>query len=252
MIKRKEEFSLKELINIFLPKLWIVVIVSLLLGVATTLYALLNGDDQYTSTTKIHVIKDSSQDFNASDVTFAEGFLQTYLQVITYRDFHAKVWSDFIENNEVVENNKYYVDLEGNRVQVSVSSIGASISASVVQDILSISVTTTNKYLSCSIAKSVANVIQNKTHEVLAYPKGVVNASVVQNAEPSSVPNSRRVLLHTVIGVGVGAVLSMVVIFMFDFMDVIIHDKKKLEDNFDIPVLGVIPRFVAEEGKGKK
>ena len=34
--------------------------------------------------------------------------------------------------------------------------------------------------------------------------------------------------------------------------DVVIHDKKKLEDNFDMPILGVIPRFNTDEGKNEK
>ena len=34
----------------------------------------------------------------------------------------------------------------------------------------------------------------------------------------------------------------MVVIFVLNQFDVVIHNKKKIEDNFDIPVLGVIPR----------
>ena len=50
----------------------------------------------------------------------------------------------------------------------------------------------------------------------------------------------------------VGAVLSMALIFVMDMFDVIIHDKKKIEDTFDVPILGVIPRFLAEEGKSKK
>lgn len=44
----------------------------------------------------------------------------------------------------------------------------------------------------------------------------------------------------------------MAVIFVANMLDVTIRDKKKIEDNFDIPVLGVIPRFISEEGKAKK
>ena len=68
MRKRNEDFSLKELINIFLPKLWIIAIVAMLFGGIMMGYSKFIKDDTYTSTTKIHVIKASSLDFAVSDV----------------------------------------------------------------------------------------------------------------------------------------------------------------------------------------
>ena len=44
----------------------------------------------------------------------------------------------------------------------------------------------------------------------------------------------------------------MAVVFIINVMDVTIRDRKKLEDSFDVPVLGVIPRFITEEGKAKR
>ena len=87
---------------------------------------------------------------------------------------------------------------------------------------------------------------------MLAYPDDVVTVKILQIAKAPSSPNSRNVLFNTMIGIAVGAVLSMALIFVMDMFDVIIHDKKKIEDTFDVPILGVIPRFLAEEGKSKK
>ena len=39
----------------------------------------------------------------------------------------------------------------------------------------------------------------------------------------------------------------MAVVYVSAMFDVVIHDRKKLEDNFDIPVLGVIPRYDVDE-----
>ena len=50
----------------------------------------------------------------------------------------------------------------------------------------------------------------------------------------------------------VGAVMAMAFVFILNIFDIVIHDKKKIQDTFDIPILGVIPRFLAEEGKSKK
>ena len=57
--------------------------------------------------------------------------------------------------------------------------------------------------------------------------------------------------MNTAIGVVIGAVITMTFVFVMNMFDVVIHDKKKIEDTFDIPILGVIPRFLTEEGKTK-
>ena len=135
-------------------------------------------------------------------------------------------------------------------IKLTADQIRGFISSDSQQDIITISVTTGNRMLSKAIAESIAYVFTEE--DVLAYPDDVVNFKIVQIAKPPSSPNSRNVLLNTMIGVAIGSILSMALIFVMNMFDVIIHDKKKIEDSFDIPILGVIPRFLAEEGKSKK
>ena len=244
MKKKNEEFKIKELIDIFLPKLWIIVLVSLVLAATLGSYAAFVKDDTYTSTTKIHVIKQSDLgvDFGVKDVEFANSYLQTYIEVLKIPDFLNEVVQDFKENHK--DDPEYYANGWDKLVG---KSIAGYISASTAQDLITVSVTTADPLLSCGLANSIANVIQNG--KTLAYPEGVIKAKTVQKAEPSEA-NSRRELLSAVIGGAIGLAVSMAVIFVFSIADVTIRDKKKLEDNFDIPILGVIPRFIAEEDKG--
>ena len=62
-------------------------------------------------------------------------------------------------------------------------------------------------------------------------------------------PDSKHELRWSAVAGLCGAVLSMVVIFVYSLFDVTIYDKKKIEDSFNIPVLGIIPKFISEEGK---
>lgn len=250
MKKRTEEFKIKELLDVFIPKLWIIVIISLVLAVGMGAYSAFVKDDTYTSTTKIHVIKQSELgvDFGVNDVEFANSYLQTYIEVLKIPDFLNVVVEDFKENHHKYETYEgQYEDLGWNNLIGK--SIGGYVNASAAQDLITVNVTTGNPNLSCGIANSIANVI--KKGGTLAYPDGVIKAEIVQVAVPNAA-NSRRVVLGAIIGAAVGAILSMAVIFIFSITDVTIHDKKKLEDNFEIPILGVIPRFITEEDKGKK
>ena len=88
MRKRNEDFSLKELVNIFLPKLWLIMAISLVFGAVMAIYSKYIKDDTYTSTTKIHVIKNSSGvDYGVSDIDFANSYLETYVEALTIPDF---------------------------------------------------------------------------------------------------------------------------------------------------------------------
>ena len=251
MRKRNEEFSFKELINIFIPKLWLILIVALVFGSAMAVYSAILKDDTYTSTTRIHVTKEMGYgyDYAVSDVDFATSYLETYKMVVEIPDFLNSVLAHFEENHSAYEN--YEGEFEENEWdKLTADKIRGYIACDSQQDILTISVTTGNPILSRAIADSIAYVFTQE--DVLAYPDDVVNVKILQIAKPASSPNNRNVLLNTMIGVAIGAVLSMALIFVMNMFDVIIHDKKKIEDSFDIPILGVIPRFLTEEGKSKK
>ena len=131
------------------------------------------------------------------------------------------------------------------------SDIRGCISSSTKQDLLTVSVTSSNPSLSFGIANSIAAVFEDENQKFLAYPEDAVNEVAVVIPDNPSGPNSRKVVLNTLIGLVVGAVLAMVAVFIINMYDVVIHDKKKIEDNFDVPILGVIPRFITDEGKVK-
>ena len=251
MRKRNDEFSLKELINIFIPKLWLISIVALIFGSAMTVYSSVLKDDTYTSTTRIHVTKEMSYgyDYAVSDVDFATSYLETYKMVLTIPDFLNNVLAHLEETHVSYERyDGEYEDLGWN--ELTPDKIKNFISCDSQQDIITITVTTGHPILSRALADSIAYVFTQE--DVLAYPDDVVNVKILQIAKTPSSPNSRNVLLNTMIGVAIGTVISMAIVFVMDMFDVIIHDKKKIEDTFNIPILGVIPRFLTEEGKSKK
>ena len=249
MKKNNEEFSIKELINIFLPRLWLIVIVALVFGFCAAFYAVVLKDDTYTSTTRIHISKNTSgtSDLGVNDVEFATFYLETYIELIKIPDFLEKVLDDFRDG----EDYKAYIDSVGTE-NLTGASIRGYISTSKTQDILSISVTTPNSYLSYGLANSIQKVICNIDERVLAYPVEIVTPFTIQHPVRALSPNSHREVFTTIIGLAVGTILAMALIFIINVMDVTVRDRKKLEDSFDVPVLGVIPRFISEEGKAKK
>ena len=250
MRKRNEEFSLKELVNIFMPRLWLIMIVALICGSVMAVYSAMLKEDTYTSTTRIHVTKDQDYGYSyaVSDVDFATSYLETYKMVLTIPDFLNTALAYLRDNHDLYEEHVgEYEELGWDKL--GPDRIKGYISCDTQQDILTVSVTTEDPILSKAIADSIAYVFTEE--DILAYPDDVVKVKILQIAQAPAAPNSRNVLLNTAIGVVIGAVITMTFVFVMNMFDVVIHDKKKIEDTFDIPILGVIPRFLTEEGKTK-
>ena len=64
-------------------------------------------------------------------------------------------------------------------------------------------------------------------------------------ALPTS-PDSKNVVRNAVIGFAGGFLLAALAVFVISKLDVVVRSREKLEDNFDMPVLGVIPRLESD------
>ncbi len=240
MINKKNEITLGDIFGIFLPKLWLIIVASIVFGAAAGSYAMFLKDDTYTSTTKIHVVKSSTNSGNISsgDLSLVESALDNYVDALKSPDVANLVKDDIVNGAEY----KATYD-SGKWGDLSASQISGYVSLSATGERLVISVTSPDPELSCAIAKSMASVVE--TENILAYPDAMISIKVYQQATLGT-KNSHKVVTTTLIGILAGAFLAAAVIFIINLKDVTIRDKKRIEDNFDIPVLGVIPRFIEE------
>ena len=236
MKKRTEEFSLKELVSLFLPKMWLICIVALTLSLVLGGYAAFIKDDTYTSSAKMHVIKQTSTQISASDIDFISKVIDDYRVLITTDSFLNYVIQDIEDEHAYIENGwnitKGYV-----KSHVSTGAI--------TDDIIEISVTTDDPIKSHLIATAVSNVIKDRSHDIFAF-EDALNVKIVHPSSPGAV-NSKNVLRNVLIGFILGAAMTMLVIFVMSLFDIVIRDKKKLEETFDLPVIGLIPKYEIEE-----
>ena len=236
MKKLNEEFSVKDLIALFVPKIWIILIVSLVVSLAFGGYSAFIKDETYTSSAKMHVIKLTSSQISASDIDYVSKVIDDYKILITTDSFLSRVMTK-LESMNAYKNSGWTVSKEYIRSHMTTSVL--------TDDILEISVTTTDANKSHIIATAVSNVIQENSIELFAFGD-TLNVRIVHSSSISAA-NSKNVVRNAVIGFAGGAVVSMLAIFVLSLFDVVVHDKKKLEDSFDMPIIGLIPRFDVDE-----
>ena len=99
-------------------------------------------------------------------------------------------------------------------------------------------VTTTDQRLTHAIAKNLENELQD---EFADRYQDVFVVDVLDPAKEINPKDSKGTIKNAVIGFAIAFVLSVAGVWIYAALDVTVRDKKKLEDHFDIPVIGLIP-----------
>ncbi len=228
MIKQKEEISISEIFHIFLPKLWLICLVGIICGMVVGIYSKFIKDETYSSFSTMYVYK-SDSNVTTGDMTVAQDMVELYKIVLTSNDFLNSV----IFQMETLYGENYNLTTSSIKKSLSISTYGKNGAFRIV-------VTTTNPELSYQLASCI------EEYALPAIMNAIPNALSVTILESPKVagPNSNNTLRNSALALFVGAIVAAVVVFCVNIFDVVIHDKKKIEDSFDIPILGVIPRHV--------
>ena len=229
MKKNKDEITIKDLADIFLPKLWLVLIVAVVFSAAFGLYSALCVKDTYTSSSTMYVYRTSSSTTSA-DMTTAEEMVEVYKVILMSDDLLNKIVNELPEKYDSLGLSAGYL-----RSVISLSSLG--------RGTFRISITTLDPEFSYDLARCVHDLA---TAEMLSIPNALM-IHTIQEAKRPTAPNGKNEISNAAIGFVIGAVLALIVIWVIHALDVVIRNKKRIEDDFDLPVLGVIPLHIPKE-----
>ena len=224
MKKQNSEISFKDIAGILLPKLWLILIVSIVCAGAVFCYSRFFKDDTYTSSFEIYIYNDTNTGTTVGDQQVAEGMLETYEYFIKTDTFL----------NAVIIANPYSEGLTPKALKsmLSISSIGSS-------GALRISITADDPTFAFNLAKKFVDTVPTI---IVQYIPNALTVSVTEFPKEPTAPNSKNEVKNALISFVAAAIVTVLVILVQNSFDAIIHDKKKIEENFSIPVLGAIPK----------
>ena len=237
MTKRTEEFSLKEFITLFIPKLWLIIIVALISSALLGVYSAVLQEDTFTSKATIHIVKQNSN-MSSGDLDVVSKVIDDYKILVKTDNFLTYVLEDILESPECVKNGW---KLDSGYIKGHMSATG------ITDDILEISVTTDDKAKSYLIATVLSEVIVEKSVDLFAF-EDTLTLKILNHPTPNEA-NSKNVIRNSILGFFIGALITMLIVFIIAQFDTAVHDKKKLEETFDLPIIGLIPRYDIEEDK---
>lgn len=247
--KRNDDVSIGDIVKVFIPKIWIIAVCAVVLGLLLGGYAMFFKAETYTS----------KSTFIVSTTTggITDGDLKLSYKVIGVIEESSVGSMDFLKDVADTINTEY----AAKGYKVSAQELKRSIKmTSNDEDVpsFSVSVTTEDPNKSRDIAyvlrdymliDSVDDVHRVQKFMPAAYSKVTMTCI---DSPALGTASSRGILKNAIVGFLAGAVISMVVIYMIAMFDVVIHDRKKLEDHFDIPILGVIPKYEGVTSESEK
>ncbi len=243
MKKQREEITIKDLINIFVPNIWIIALVTVVCAALLGGYAMFIKEDTYTSSAKFIMSKTPNQSssqnttittsFSAADIEAMQEVIGMSEQVMETKDYLTTVRDELIAKDE-----KYQ--------SVTLSELRDILSIKIDGDatVFDLSAVTEDPQFSYDILDIVYHTFPDVIRDTFSSYSIVIKV-IDTPAKPTSA-DSKGVLKNAVIGGLCGLVLTMLVVFVVSKLDVVIRSKEKIEESFDIPIIGMIPRFEDE------
>ena len=253
MKKRSEEITLKSIIEIFVPKLWLIALVSIVCAVALGLLAM-SKTDTYTSTSKYRFDKYNYSDeklptgLNPSEVTGMQTMIANGRETINTNDFAKEVRDTLV----ALQKNDGSTNIVIDDVDLSQYNDFADFPLSTIRNCMSVlpcGDDNTCYYLSVTLGDAkLARVIAEVAGELLIASyiddnNYAVHITKIDTPEIPMSPNGKGTVKNAMFGFALGMVATMALLFIFSRFDVIVRSRERLEEKFDIPIIGVIPRL---------
>ena len=228
--------TFRDLFDILIPRLWIIILVSVICAGSLGAYSAFIKPETYTSESTFSMVKvpmsgsaNETTGINPTEIEGMQYIIKSSAHVLASRTFGEKVRAE----------------LEGFD-NVTVQQIQRMVSISIIGDTTNfkLSVTSGDPELSKAVADITYRIFPDDMKSRFSYAVKIteIDAPIFPDAADSS--NAFR---NAVIGFGVGFIVTTLVVFIKVKLDVIIRSRETIESNFDIPVLGVIPRLEIEK-----
>ena len=227
----KEEINLIKIFEIILRLWWVVLIFAIIGSLIAFSISTFLMTPMYTSSAKVYVsgserVEGSGVSIN--DINVSQRLVSTYIEILCGNEFLAVVADAYNEKYDDI------VDVTAGEIKANIVMDSAN-----ETEILKIEY----KATSPEKAQNLLEVLLDNSQAEITRVMSGCKVSVVDNATRPTSPSSPNIRQNTFIGLFLGIVLGVVVIFMRELFDTRIKDDEDLKTRYNIPVLGIIPNL---------
>lgn len=219
------EISFKDITRVIKKNIVFIVIVSLLFAVVSVFVTTFFIQKTYTSKVKLYVetnYNTSSAMEDNQSVNYAKNLVLTYIELLDSNTFYSEVSKSL--------NEKY-----------TATQLKSMIKFESIEDteVFKATIVSPSPYESKEIGDAIAKIAPN----IIANVKDNAKLKIVDEAETPKAPTSPNVARNTIIAFLAGLILSLIIAFVRDFLDVKIKYNEEMTSILDLPILAAIPDF---------
>ncbi len=231
---REIDIDLRKIFYMLRTKVVYIVLITIAGAVAAGAFTHFFIAPTYSATAKFYVysnpntIISDNNVMSAAEISATENLISTYVYLLKSDDVLDKVAEDLNLG--------------------SAGAVRGYISASRVSETLvfQVTVTTTDPEFSAKIANSVAKVAPDEIVRIV----NAGGCNVVDYAKVPGSPSAPNTKKNIGIGAAAGFIASFLAFFIYEMFDSTITNAKDIEREFEIPVLGTVPRLDAVTRSG--
>ena len=219
------EVNVVQLLKALWVKKLVILLAAIVIGGASFAYSSFIMNPVYRSTTRIYVVNRNQSD--------KPGLTNQDLQAGTYL---VKDYREIILSQDVLEK--------------VVTDLGLTIDAKALAKKVQVTVPADTRIVSISVsdykpdeASRIANALREVAAQKIITVTRVSDVTTLEEARPAIAPSSPNIRRNTVIGVGLGAGLVIVVVLLIELFDDRVKRPEDIEDVMEISLLGVIPNL---------
>lgn len=225
---REIDIDLGKIFFMMRKRIIYVILATLILAVAAGCTTEFFIEPKYSTSCTMYVY--SNTDRISSDSSIGSNELSASQQLV-------KTYIIVLESDNVLESVKEELGLN-----ISTSALRGMISCSQVNEteVFRVTVTSTNPTTAANVANAIAQVAPAEIVRVVK----AGGVEVIDYAKVPTSPSSPNLKKNILIGAMIGFLVSFVGFFVYELFDTTVTSEKDIEREFDIPILGTIPRLI--------
>ena len=219
------EIDVFQLFRTLWKRKLVILLVAIITSSVAFAYSTFVIKPEFTSTTRIYVVNRNQGEKSGltnQDLQAGSYLVKDYREIILSQDVLEKVVTD----------------------------LGLTIDAKALAKKVQVTVPADTRIVSISVsdykpdeASRIANALREVAAQKIITVTRVSDVTTLEEARPAIAPSSPNIRRNTVIGVGLGAGLVIVVVLLIELFDDRVKRPEDIEDVMEISLLGVIPNL---------
>ena len=254
-MEQQKEMSIQELLGILLGHLRMIIVVTILAGIASYSYAKFVLPLQYTSSIKIYVTNNNLSDtndinqINAQDLNTARSLATTYIVILDDAMMYEAISNRLLKDYKEEDLKNYFTIAhdENGEAYIPSNQIKRLINISAVNNTEVLQVTVTSQVPKFSA--DICTYISKLAPQIIKRTTKAGSVETVSPAKVPTAPSGPNIPRYLLLGMVAGFAVAVGIALISSFLDNTVKSGEELRDRFGVPVLAEIPDIFME-GKG--